>query len=58
MHPSELSAEDYMIHNRMDVMRDAILENLSRLERAALFNDFEEFKQLYREEYYESLGTN
>lgn len=44
MNPPELSTEDYYLTHLMDDMRDEILGNLSRLERAALAEDFAEFR--------------
>ena len=59
MNPYEQSAEDAMLNNYMDDMRDDILEKLTRLERAALFQDFDEFKHLWNKEqseaYYENI---
>lgn len=48
MNPYERSPEDDMLYTYMDDMRDDILEKLSKLERAALFQDFDEFKYQWK----------
>ena len=59
MNQYEKSPEDEMLSQYMDDMRDDIIEGLSKLERAALFQDFDEFKYQWNkekaQEYYENI---
>lgn len=52
--------EDEGIVDEMIKMADDLLETLSPLQRAALFQDFETFRELYKEDlshnYYDSLN--
>jgi hypothetical protein len=59
MNPYEQTAEDAMLYTYMDDMRDDLLNKMTRLERAAIFQDFDDFKYQWHKEQqeaqYESL---
>jgi len=59
MNSHEQSPEDAMLYNYMDDMRDKLLDSMTRLEKAALFQDFDEFKYEWNKEqseaYYENI---
>ena len=48
--PSERTAEEIMLLDYMDDVRDAALLKLTKLEIAALFNDFAEFRNEFENE--------
>ena len=58
MNPYERSPEDDMLYTYMENMHDDILERLSKLERAALNNDFDEFKHQWNKEQDEAQYEN
>jgi hypothetical protein len=55
MNPYEMSPEDSMLFTHMDDMRDDLLEKMTRLERAAIFQDFDDFKYQWHKEQGEAL---
>lgn len=55
MNPYEQSPEDSMLFTYMDDLRDDLLEKMTRLERAAIFQDFDDFKYQWNKEQAEAL---
>lgn len=55
----ETNESDFYLMNQMEDIHDQVLERLSRLERAAIFGDLEEFKYQFKkqqaEAYYENM---
>lgn len=42
--------DDLFFEDEMENMRESLLRELRPIEKAALFNDFDEFRKLYEEE--------